>query len=249
MPADLSAVARVYHEDGFVIIRSFYSAAELREIERSLEMYLCDVAPTLPPGNVYYEQSDPTKVKSAFNMQQQVAFFDRLRNDVRLFQALRAIWPKGDIIPGSVMYFGKPAYDGSAAPVHQDNTFQCWNPPHALTVTIALDEATVENGALFCQRGSHKAGLLPHRQSGVMGFSRTLINDYDKSACPEVQLCMKPGDISLHHVNTIHRSDPNRSAHSRRTIGLGYQSSEARRDEAAWAAYHADLEKLHKQHV
>lgn len=248
MSTDLKAAAYAYNEDGFVIIRSMFMPQEVKRALEQVETFVRDIGPTLPSGRIYYEQGSTTKVKSAFNMQEEMPFFDELRRDQRVQDALRAIWPEGQIIPGSVMFFGKPALEGGPAPAHQDNTFQCWDPPLATTVTIALDEATAENGALICQRGSHKVGLLPHRASHVMGFSRTLINDLDKQKYPEVQLCMKPGDVSIHHVNTIHRSDPNRSPKPRRTIGLGYCSSLAKRDEAAWAQYHADLKKLHDEH-
>jgi ectoine hydroxylase-related dioxygenase (phytanoyl-CoA dioxygenase family) len=78
-----------------------------------------------------------------------------------------------------------------------------------------------------------------------MGFSQTLINPVDTIQYPEVQLCMKPGDICLHNTNTIHRSDPNKTDKSRRQLGIIYRSSRAKRDEVGWAKYQAELKKLH----
>ena len=80
-----------------------------------------------------------------------------------------------------------------------------------LFCTIAVDESTPENGALTVQSGSHKIGRLPHCASGVMGFSQTLIEPVSVDDYPEVQLCMQPGDICLHHTNTIHYSGANNS--------------------------------------
>ena len=60
---------------------------------------------------------------------------------------------------------------------------------------------------------------------------------------------MKPGDICLHHTNTIHRSGPNTTAKSRRQLALGFRSSLAKRDEAGWARYQAQLKQLHEQNA
>jgi phytanoyl-CoA hydroxylase len=116
----------------------------------------------------------------------------------------------------------------------------------ALTVTIAVDESVPENGALVCQAGSHQIGLLPHRQSGIQGFSRCLVDPVDTASYPEVQLCMQPGDICLHHINTVHRSGANELDRPRRQLGLLYRSSLAQRDTEAWDQYHKDLNLLHK---
>jgi ectoine hydroxylase-related dioxygenase (phytanoyl-CoA dioxygenase family) len=144
------------------------------------------------------------------------------------------------------MFFGKAARSGSTAPPHQDNAFQNLIPPEDLVCTIAIDASTPENGALTVQRGSHRAGRLPHRPSGVMGFSQTLAAPLDKTAYPEVQLCMNRGDLCLHHTNTVHYSCPNTTERSRRQLGIGYRTSRAARDDASWSSYQAELQKLHR---
>jgi ectoine hydroxylase-related dioxygenase (phytanoyl-CoA dioxygenase family) len=145
------------------------------------------------------------------------------------------------------MFFGKAARSGSVAPAHQDNAFQNMQPPEVVICTIAIDESTPANGVLCVQKGSHRLGVLPHRPSGVMGFSQTLITPVDPVAHPEIQLCMKPGDMSLHHTNAIHYSGANTTDKSRRTVGLQYYSSRTKRDEEGWARYQAELKRLHSE--
>jgi ectoine hydroxylase-related dioxygenase (phytanoyl-CoA dioxygenase family) len=238
-------IAANYEVDGFVIVRGLFPRDSVKAIERALIAFVRDVATAMPPGQVYYESCDGRAVKSIHGMNDHDPFFRDLLTDPRLAEILGAIWPGTDVIGDSVMFFGKAAGDGSAAPAHQDNAFQCWAPPLALTATIAVDASTPDNGALTCLRGSHRAGLLPHRQSGVMGFSRMLADEPDTISHPPVQLCMRPGDVALHHIDTIHFSGPNRSARARRQLGLCYHSSLARVDEAEWDAYQRNLETLH----
>jgi len=73
----------------------------------------------------------------------------------------------------------------------------------------------------------------------------TLDDPVDTTRFPEVHLCLQPGDIALHHIAVIHRSEANLSDRSRRQLGMGYYSSLARKNEAAVARYKKMLEELH----
>jgi ectoine hydroxylase-related dioxygenase (phytanoyl-CoA dioxygenase family) len=242
-----ASIAQQFHQDGFAIVRGLFSPDELAALESHLQEHIQTVVPRLKPGEVYYEDAPGKPIKSIFFLDRDVPCFRQLMGDPRLLEIMQAIYAGANVIQESVMFFGKAARVGSVTPPHQDNAFQCWQPPEALTATLALDESTPDNGVLICQKGSHKAGLLPHRPSGVMGFSQTLIEPLDTVAYPEVQLCMKPGDVSLHHINTVHRSGPNRTDRSRRQFGIGYRASRAQRDEVRRAKYKEALEKLHAQ--
>lgn len=244
---DLDTIVERYEQDGFVIVPGVFSPQEVTDIEANLDGYVRDVVPTLSPGDVYYENSPAKPVKSMFRMNERSEFFRALMADERLLRLASAIWPRGDVIQETVMFFGKPAGDGSEAPPHQDNTFQCWVPPLALTMTVAIDESTPENGVLIGQKGTHALGLLPHHQSGVAGFSRRLTDPVDTVKYPEVEFRMKPGDVCLHHINVIHRSSPNHSNRSRRQLGIGYRSSLAQRDNVAFEQYQSQLKDLHRK--
>ena len=53
----------------------------------------------------------------------------------------------------------------------------------------------MDNGVMYCQRGSHKLALLPHHLSGVIGFSQTLTDLASTVDFPEVPMLLKPGDL------------------------------------------------------
>ena len=245
---DLTLIARQFHEDGFAIIRGLFSRAELADLERQLDDYVQRLVPTLGPGWVYYEDSPAREIKALHNLDQHSEYFRQVRADGRLLEIVKTIFPDGEVIPGGTSFFAKLAQVGSDTPPHQDNTFQFWVPPDALTATIAIDESTPDNGVLTCQRGSHHLGLLPHRQSGVLGFSRTLESAPSLAEYPAVALLMQPGDLALHHINTIHFSSPNRTSQPRRQMGIGYRSSRAKQDEVAYKQYLAAVEALHTEH-
>ena len=56
---------------------------------------------------------------------------------------------------------------------------------------------------------------------------------------------MMPGDLSLHHVNVIHRTGPNRTGSHRRNLGFAFHSSRAKRDTEANARYQEHLKKIY----
>lgn len=244
MSINLQEVHQRFWEDGFVVVRSVFNAEEIAKLTRELDGLLASSALVKSGTDVYFEDTPGKPIKSAFRLEKHSAYFRDLLSRGPQVEVIRAVL-EGEPIPTiGVAFFAKPARDGSVTPGHQDNGFQHWSPPIALTVTIAVDRSTPENGALTCHRGSHRLGLLKHRPSGVPGFSQRLEKDIDESMFPPVRLCMEPGDISLHHIDVVHGSGANRSDRSRRQIGITYRSPAAQRDEAAFASYMAELKRL-----
>jgi len=244
---DVQAVASEFADNGCAVVRGVFSRAEIDRLEIELADYITRVAPTLPQGDIFYEDAPDRPIKSMFRMDLRSEYFASLLVDPRLIGLMEAIFPGGPVVRESVGFFGKPARQGSVTPPHQDNAFQCWDPPEALIATIAIDESTPANGVLICQRGSHKLGLQPHRPSGVMGFSQTLIEPVSTERCPEVEMRMKPGDLCLHHINCIHRSGANTTDRARRQLAIGYRSARSAKNEEAAKKYRADLETLYQK--
>jgi ectoine hydroxylase-related dioxygenase (phytanoyl-CoA dioxygenase family) len=103
---------------------------------------------------------------------------------------------------------------GGAWTWHQDYGYWYQNGllyPDLVSVFIAVDKATRENGCLQVIRGSHKMGRIDHVLTGDQaGADMERVN-----ACLErlelVYCEMEPGDAIFFHSNLLHRSDQNRS--------------------------------------
>jgi phytanoyl-CoA hydroxylase len=242
---NLDMFVRRFHADGFVVIPGAIPPEEMEHLRSMLHRYIDNVAPHLPAGDIYYEDTNQKSLKALHNLDRHSVEFRDLRNAPRLTRIVEAVFGT-DAISGGCSLFAKGARVGSVTPPHQDQAFQFWEPAEALTLTIAIDESTAENGPLICLNGSHRLGLLPHLQSGVLGFSQRLETYPPETPCKEVGLFMKPGDISLHHVLTVHRSDENHSARSRWQFGISYHSVRAVRDDRAFEKYWRALKNLHE---
>jgi hypothetical protein len=107
---------------------------------------------------------------------------------------------------------------GGAWTWHQDYGYWYQNGllfPDLISVFIAVDKATRENGCLQVIRGSHKMGRIDHILTGDQaGADMERVN-----VCLERQelvYCeMDPGDGIFFHSNLLHRSDQNKSEHPR----------------------------------
>ena len=241
---DVQSLAARFHADGFVVAPQVFSPDDIAEMDCKLKAFIARETPTMETGDIFYEAGG-SAIKSMFRLNKRDDYFDALTRDERLAGMVEAIFPGEPMFVFSVSYFGKPAKDGTAAPPHQDNGFIALDPPFGLSYSIALDEHTLENGAMHCARGSHHQGLLAHHGSGVEGFSQSLVDPFDKEACPPIPCLMKPGDVTLHHFNTIHFSAGNQSNHSRRMITTVFRSERATRDEARYAAIQQERQRLH----
>jgi ectoine hydroxylase-related dioxygenase (phytanoyl-CoA dioxygenase family) len=133
--------------------------------------------------------------------------------------------------------FNKPAKVGSGVPPHQDNAYFCLSPADVLTVWVALDVVTADNGPVFYVPGSHKLGALPHKPSGVKGNSMGLAQPFDKGDV--FQGTLEPGDALIHHGQTIHYSGPNRTDRARRGLLMVFRGEHALPDAQLKAAYAA----------
>lgn len=240
---DESTIA-AYKQDGFAVIPGMFSADEIAEITRQLEAHLrLDVA-SAPKGDLIVESDAERSLRCLFRIHERSAYFNQLMRDARLIQLVQQLFDGADAIADGTMLIDKAPLTTYEFPWHQDNAYQFWNPPDAVAVTLALDDSTAESGAIVCLAGSHRESILPHQPSGVFGASRGLVSDPSTDESPPVTLTLKPGDVSLHHVNTIHRTGPNHTSKHRRNLGFAYHSSRSVCGNAAADQYKRDLEKF-----
>jgi phytanoyl-CoA hydroxylase len=107
-----------------------------------------------------------------------------------------------------------------------------------LTIWLALDQVDEENGCLRYVRGSHRSGVRPHGRTSTLGFSQELVDYGEADRAAEVAVPMEPGDAVIHHGDTIHRAEANKSlTRHRRSFAMVFKGLSCRRDEAAHARY------------
>jgi phytanoyl-CoA hydroxylase len=236
-----------FDRDGFVIVPQLLSSADFAELRDNLERYIREVVPTLPDSHAFYDdRSQPETLKQMQHMGGD-PFFSAYRRQATwlalaeelLGEAVEAQEPE---------WFNKPPVTNHITPPHQDNYYFNLKPPNVLTIWMALDPVDEENGCLRYVRGSYRHGVRPHGRSNVLGFSQGITDYGPADEAREVQIHLQPGDVVVHHGNTIHRADANRSAtRNRRAFAMVLKGVSCRRDEEAYARYLAALKTQHEQ--
>jgi len=119
------------------------------------------------------------------------------------------------------MFMNKPANKGTFLPWHQDRWTQLDRDP-MVTIWLALDPATVENGCVQLIPGTHHELINPSHGSGFLTKEQAAerVNDDNR-----IYLELEPGEAALLHNWTLHGSDVNRSNQSRRAFSVCYMDS------------------------
>lgn len=129
---------------------------------------------------------------------------------------------EADISCFRAMFMNKPAKRGTFLPWHQDRWSYLDKDPE-LTVWVALDPATKENGCVQIMPNTHTVGVInPEHSSGFL--SDELANTWIKQD-EVIFLELNPGDVALLHNKLLHASDINQSVQSRRAFSICYMDA------------------------
>ena len=124
---------------------------------------------------------------------------------------------------GSSFFIKEP---GSSAFVswHQDATYWGLDGADIVTAWVALADAPVESGAMRFWPGSHHKAQIAHNDTfsdeNLLSRGQEIAVDVPEDEGVDVPL--KAGEMSLHHVLLVHGSKPNRTADRRIGFALRY---------------------------
>lgn len=237
MNVDTQELLADYRRDGVVTIRQLLRPDEVVAVRDELERYVRDDLASKPLDARTLEKDERT-VRNLWRLEKYCDWFRRLgeRADLR---ALVSPLVNGEPVLVGVETFNKPARVGSGVPYHQDNAYFCQSPPDMLTVWIAIDPVTAENGPVYFVKGSHLGGILPTRPSGVRGNSIGLADPASVPLAEQYCGLLEPGDATIHHCLTVHHSAPNTTDRSRLGFLLVYRGRHTQTDPTLQSAYTA----------
>jgi hypothetical protein len=131
-----------------------------------------------------------------------------------------------DIILWGTTVFCKEAVEGLEVPWHQDGQYWPIRPRATVTLWIALDDSTVENGCMRVIPGSHRMGEFRHEVSDREDLVlNNVLTDPRLDLAKARDIVLEAGQLSLHDVDIVHGSQPNRSAKRRAGFAIRYMPS------------------------
>lgn len=140
------------------------------------------------------------------------------------------------------MYIFKQPGIGGEVGWHQDATFFETTPISVTTFWFALEDATIHNGCLWTQPGTHRS---PLRERFVREGDQVTMQKLDATPWPHtttaIPLEVEAGALVVFHGLLPHYSAPNRSSASRHAYTLHVTDAATRYSPANWIQRNADL--------
>ena len=136
-------------------------------------------------------------------------WLDRLVRDERILDVVAdVIGP--DILLYSDFFVTKEARTGGVFAFHQDSWGFRLDPMEMVIAWLAFTDSNPANGCVQMLPGSHLDGGLAHAQlkhgDNVLSYGQTVTGVDVSRACDVV---LRPGEMSVHHVDMVHASGPN----------------------------------------
>ncbi|MES2457789.1 MAG: phytanoyl-CoA dioxygenase family protein [Bacteroidota bacterium] len=220
----------MYQENGYLIVEDFLDAGELEQWRSAVTEAIADRKGQKIPGR-------PGKIGDADGINKDAEYhskvFDQLIN---LWQtntavkklmldpgigemAARLAGVEGIRIWHDQALFKKPWANPTSW--HLDTPFWSFSDRRALSIWVALDDATLENGCLFFIPGSHKGTGF---ENPGIGKNMDSIFTYYPAFLQSSTIAapMKAGSCSFHNGLTIHGAHANMTPGSRRAMTCAY---------------------------
>lgn len=122
-----------------------------------------------------------------------------------------------DVIVWGSLILSKPPHDPGFVAWHQDGAYATFlGDAPAVSAWIALSDSTTESGCMRVVPGSHRQKLahaVGTAEENLLSHRQEIAATVDEREAVDVVL--RAGEMSLHHVDIVHGSNPNRASWSR----------------------------------
>lgn len=209
-----------YARDGFVMVRSAVSPdllARMQDttaalIEASRKVTASDAVYDLDKG---HSAEAPRLTRIKLPHKQDPVFHEALTASGVTEVITDLLGPDTTLITSKLNT--KAPGGGAAVEWHQDWAFYPHTNDDLLAIGLLLEDVAEDNGPLMVIPGTHRGPVLSHHANGV--FCGAIDPDDPLFARDRaVTLTGKAGDLSVHHVRTLHGSAPNVSDRARKIL-------------------------------
>ncbi len=215
---------RTLWDQGFVVVERLFEAEDMRRLSDDLQAYHRRSLEWLR-----LERSGADGISRA----DEIVFTDHVAERDPAVRAF-CLRPELASIAASVLggdvdlYWNQTVFKEPETPRefpwHQDDGYTAVTPSPYLTLWLALNDATPDNGCISVLPGWHKKGLLPHRQT-PLGLACHSSDDDDQG----VLVPVSQGSLAVFLSLTPHKSGPNLTSSPRNAYVIQYCKAGLRR--------------------
>jgi phytanoyl-CoA hydroxylase len=219
-----------YQNDGFVVIDNFLTSSELAEWRSAVEEAIEERDGVKIPGtNIKTGYDDGINKDSDFYG----LVFDQLINLWQTNSRVRKLMLRPELGKVASMLSGANGiriwHDqalfkrpwANPTTLHLDVPFWSFSARDAISMWVALDDATQDNGCLYFLPGTHKK--TDYRHIGITKNMNAIFTIYPELASVEaVAVPMRAGSASFHNGLCIHGAGSNMTPRPRRAMTCAY---------------------------
>ncbi|MEO3974847.1 phytanoyl-CoA dioxygenase family protein [Streptomyces sp. CAU 1734] len=217
-----------YRREGFVVVPSLLTAADIQLVDAAVEELAGDGDPERIAAVFEFERESVGGERVARRLHQpyeQHRTFARLAADERVTDRVVSLLGPDLALQHSKLNL-KPARVGAPVDWHQDLTYFPHTNDDLVAVLIHLDDATERNGCVELLPGRHRRFLDHSLPDGSFAGRITESLDEERHGAP-VAVEGKAGSAIFLHPLTPHRSAENRSPQRRRALIYQYRAADA----------------------
>ncbi|MES2464259.1 MAG: phytanoyl-CoA dioxygenase family protein [Armatimonadota bacterium] len=216
MPIITESQRAALNEDGYFLLENVFTSAEMEALTERIEAH----------QKQHQEMLEKQGGTQGISRANEITFTSHLaQNDA----AIRSFVSRPEFVsitteilgPDVDLYWNQSVFKAPEGekqfPWHQDDGYTPVTPSPYLTLWLALNDATPQNGCISVMPGSHKKGLLPHRNSDI-GLVCHDADDPDQG----VLVPVKAGSMAVFWSLTMHKSGANVSAGPRKAFVIQY---------------------------
>jgi len=222
-----------YQRDGYVVVEDCLDGATVERVTERIESYVrgdreeSRFQRMLEPDAAADALGDaePVRKFEGLGMVREDDVFADLVNDGHVLEVVRQLQGANlSLLRSAAML--KPPRVGSEKKYHQDAAYYPIHPMDHVTVWMALDQSTTENGCMQVVPGAHTDGLLGHE--AVEYDTDITIAEGDYGPEDAVALPMEPGDVLFQHCLLPHFTAENETDDWRRSYIASYMRNRSR---------------------
>lgn len=213
-----------FNTRGYLVVENVFSSAEVARLQQACDE-LAQQAHGLTASTDRFKlsvfQDGGKLVQQVGDPHEMSGVWLDLVRDARLLDMVEGLIGSNIQVYYSQLMMKAPR-QGFTAPWHQDAAFFPHGRSRVLACSVAIDDATIENGCISVIPGSHRLGLINHYdEAGVFTGIVCDHNDFDPRTA--VSLTAKAGSVLFWHSLTLHSSPPNRTDTPRRILVIEYK--------------------------
>lgn len=222
----------LFEEQGYLVVESILSQEEVEECQseiRRLHEHYVELDAKSDPGAESFQREPYANeavnnglpvLRKIENTRDYSEVFKELASHPRLVEVLNSLLGPDLLLFRSTLML-KPAFHGSVHGLHQDSAYWPMEPPSLVTVSIALNDSSPENGCFHVIPESHKWGLQNWgRIARDQNEKMTERRDIDTSK--QIEVPLTAGSVLFFHSLMVHGSGSNQSPSPRNTALYAY---------------------------